>query len=53
MAIELRPRDHFLVLGAGGLGSPALLGLLAAGARRLTIVDRDAVETSNLQRQVL
>jgi adenylyltransferase/sulfurtransferase len=53
MASELRPRDHFLVLGAGGLGSPALLGLLAAGARRLTIVDRDAVETSNLQRQVL
>ncbi len=47
------PRDHFLVLGAGGLGAPALLGLLAAGARRLTIVDRDRVETSNLQRQVL
>jgi len=46
-------RDHFLVLGAGGLGAPALLGLIAAGARRLTIVDRDTVETSNLQRQVL
>ena len=45
--------EHFLVLGAGGLGSPALLGLVAAGARRITIVDRDRVELSNLQRQVL
>lgn len=44
---------HFLVLGAGGLGCPALLGLVAAGARRITIVDRDRVELSNLQRQVL
>ncbi len=53
LTAEHGPRDHFLVLGAGGLGAPALLGLLAAGARRLTIVDRDRVETSNLQRQVL
>ncbi len=53
MPTEGDPRDHFLVLGAGGLGAPALLGLLTAGARRLTIVDRDIVETSNLQRQVL
>lgn len=44
---------HYLVLGAGGLGCPALLGLLAAGADALTIVDHDLVETSNLQRQVL
>lgn len=43
----------FLVLGAGGLGCPALLGLAAAGARRLVVVDDDAVERSNLQRQVL
>ena len=53
MPMEGAHRDHFLVLGAGGLGAPALLGLLTAGARRLTIVDRDIVETSNLQRQVL
>lgn len=44
---------HFWVIGAGGLGCPALLGLVCAGARRLTIVDPDRVETSNLQRQVL
>lgn len=46
-------RTHFVVVGAGGLGCPALLGLSAAGARRFTIVDPDVVETSNLQRQVL
>lgn len=46
-------RTHFVVVGAGGLGCPALLGLTAAGARRITVVDPDVVETSNLQRQVL
>ena len=49
----LLERTHFVVVGAGGLGCPALLGLSAAGARRITIVDPDRVETSNLQRQVL
>lgn len=44
---------HYLVFGAGGLGCPALLGLLAAGADALTIVDHDVVETHNLQRQIL
>lgn len=44
---------HYLVLGAGGLGCPALLGLLAAGADAITIVDDDVVDASNLQRQVL
>ena len=44
---------HFLVLGAGGLGCPALLGLLAGGARAITLVDRDRVDATNLQRQVL
>jgi len=44
---------HFVVVGAGGLGCPALLGLSAAGAQRLTIIDSDRVEASNLQRQVL
>ncbi len=42
-----------LCVGAGGLGSPLLLYLAAAGVGRLGIVDGDAVELSNLQRQVI
>jgi adenylyltransferase/sulfurtransferase len=42
-----------LVIGAGGLGSPLLLYLAAAGVGRLGIVDDDAVALSNLQRQVI
>ena len=42
-----------LVIGAGGLGSPALLYLAAAGIGTLGIVDFDRVDISNLQRQVL
>ncbi|WP_300612882.1 adenylyltransferase/sulfurtransferase MoeZ [Trebonia sp.] len=42
-----------LVVGAGGLGSPALLYLAAAGVGTLGIVDFDAVDESNLQRQII
>ena len=42
-----------LVVGAGGLGSPVLLYLAAAGVGRIGIIDADKVDDSNLQRQVL
>lgn len=46
-------RSRVLVIGAGGLGSPLLLYLAAAGIGTLGIVDDDTVSLSNLQRQVL
>lgn len=46
-------QSRVLLLGAGGLGSPAALYLAAAGIGEIGIVDDDAVELSNLQRQVL
>jgi sulfur-carrier protein adenylyltransferase/sulfurtransferase len=44
---------HVLLVGAGGLGSPAALYLAAAGVGRIGIADDDVVDESNLQRQVL
>ena len=45
--------DSILIVGVGGLGVPALWSLARAGAQRLTIVDPDPVELSNLARQVI
>jgi molybdopterin/thiamine biosynthesis adenylyltransferase len=42
-----------LIIGAGGLGSPAALYLAASGAGRITLVDDDEVDLTNLQRQIM
>ena len=44
---------HVAVVGAGGLGSPVVLALAAAGVGTVTIIDDDVVAASNLQRQVM
>ena len=45
-------QSHALILGAGGLGSAAALYLAASGVGRITLVDHDTVDLTNLQRQI-
>lgn len=45
--------SHALLIGAGGIGSPAIQYLAAAGVGTISVVDDDAISLSNLQRQVL
>lgn len=53
VAQEKLKHSRVLVIGAGGLGCPALLYLAAAGVGRIELMDADRVDVSNLQRQVL
>ncbi len=46
-------KAKILIIGAGGLGSPAILYLAAAGVGTIGVADRDKVELSNLQRQII
>ena len=52
-AQEKLASSHVAVLGAGGLGSPALLYLAAVGVGEVTVIDDDVVATSNLHRQII
>ena len=45
--------SHCLIIGAGGLGSPASIYLASSGIGKITICDFDDVDLSNLQRQIL
>jgi molybdopterin/thiamine biosynthesis adenylyltransferase len=50
---EKLTKSHALIVGAGGLGSPAALYLAAGGVGTLTVCDFDVVDLTNLQRQIL
>ncbi len=50
---EKLTKSHALIVGAGGLGSPAALYLAASGVGKLTICDFDTVDLTNLQRQII
>jgi len=50
---EVLTRSHALIVGAGGLGSPAALYMAAGGVGQLTICDFDEVDLTNLQRQII
>lgn len=50
---EKLTESHALIVGAGGLGSPAALYLTASGVGKLTICDFDDVDLTNLQRQII
>ncbi|MDX1916171.1 MAG: molybdopterin-synthase adenylyltransferase MoeB [Methylophilus sp.] len=50
---EKLTNSHVLIVGAGGLGSPTALYLAASGIGELTICDFDAVDLTNLQRQII
>src|SRR6202011_2943765 len=50
---ERLARARVLVIGAGGLGSPVLAYLAAAGVGRIMVIDDDTVDVTNLQRQIL
>lgn len=55
MGIEAQEKAlaaHALIIGAGGLGSPAALYLASAGVGHITLVDDDVVDLTNLQRQI-
>jgi molybdopterin/thiamine biosynthesis adenylyltransferase len=45
-------QSHALIIGAGGLGSPAALYLASAGVGHLSVIDHDQVDVTNLQRQI-
>jgi molybdopterin/thiamine biosynthesis adenylyltransferase len=45
-------KAHAVIIGAGGLGSPAAMYLASSGVGRITLIDHDTVDLSNLQRQI-